>query len=913
MVRRFLLAAVMAALGVAVISPAAHAAFGIQSWEAQTCKVDETATANPCLGTQAEKLFTQSSAHPNFGITAFKLNSKEVAPGSFVPEGNVKDIRVELPRGLGVNPEAVPKCTVAELEALPFGAGCPPASKIGTDFLTAIVAAGPPPVVATIPIPVYNVVPPFGVPSQAGFRATGPPSFLVGELDPIDQHISFNTEVESPLAGGPPVIGSRLVFNGRAGDGYLTMPSECDGGQTTILKVDSYQEPGIFQEAKSTTILGADGCAAVPFNPTIAVDPTGPKATDSPEPVTVEVGLPYEKEKPEGITNSYLKTAKVTMPEGMGINPSSANGLEICTDKQFAMGTNDPVACPEASKIGTVTVETPSLPAGSIGGAVYVGEPLKNGPGVNESGEQFRIFIHASGPERGVNVRLLGQISLNSQTGQITAVVDENPEAPFSSFQLHLNGGPKGTLSTPNTCGPNTTTTEFSPWTGNPAAKPTGTFTLTNFPGGGSCPTSLEARPFSPSYTAKTDSTKAGSYSPLRVHIGRGDGQQEIKAVNVTLPKGLTGKLAGIPYCAESAISAAEAASGKGEQAKASCSSESAIGTASIEAGTGASPLKVGGTAYLAGPYNGAPLSMVVVTPAVAGPYDLGTVVVRVALNVNPETAQVNAVSDAIPNVFGGVKLDIRSIDVNVDRSNFMLNPTNCEAGAIAGTISGGGSNPSSSGSWSSYAVTAPFQAIECNKLGFKPKLHTRISGPTTRAKNPQIRAILEAREGDANVARAALTLPHSLFLDQSHIKTVCTRPQLASMTCPKAAIYGHAKANSPLLSNQLKGPVYLVSSNHQLPDLVADLRGQVRIQLHGVISSKHGGLKTVFNPVPDVAVKKFILTMEKGKKSLIVNSTNLCTQKQKAVLNIKGQNGKKVKNNKYGLNVKGCKGKKKK
>jgi len=846
------------------------------------------------------------------------------------PDGFIKDIRVELPKGLGVNPEAVAKCTEKQLSEV-VAAGPPLVTKctteaagslVGVDFFTTLAPGPVPPAGTEITVPafVYNIASRPGVPSMAGFNASGEPTYLVGSLDPVDQHISFDiTDLKSPLAGGPPVIGSRLVFNGQAGDGYLTLPSSCAGPQGTKLDLTSHPYPAppngaeLERSAEAATPTGATGCDIVPFDPTVAVDATGPKATDSPEPVTVEVGIPYEKGKPEGITNSYLKTAKVTLPEGMGINPSSANGLEVCTNKQFAMGTNEPVACPNASKIGTVTVETPSLPVGSIGGTVYVGEPLKNGPGVNESGEQFRIFIHASGPERGINVRLLGQISLNSQTGQITAVVDENPEAPFSSFQIHLDGGPRGTLSTPNTCGPNTTTTEFSPRTGNPPAKPTGTFTLTNFPGGGSCPSSLGARPFSPSYTAKTDSTKAGSYSPLRVHIGRGDGQQEIKAVNVTLPKGLTGKLAGIPYCAESAISAAEAASGKGEQAKANCSSESAIGTASIEAGTGASPLKVSGTAYLAGPYKGAPLSMVVVTPAVAGPYDLGTVVVRVALNVNPETAQVNAVSDAIPNVFGGVKLDIRSIDVNVDRSQFMLNPTNCEAGAIAGTINGGGSNPANSGSWSSYAVTVPFQATECNKLGFKPKLHTRISGATKRAKNPQIRAILEAREGDANVARAALTLPHSLFLDQSHIKTVCTRPQLASMTCPKAAIYGHAKANSPLLSNQLKGPVYLVSSNHLLPDLVADLRGQVRIQLHGVISSKHGGLKTVFNPVPDVAVKKFILTMEKGKKSLIVNSTNLCAQKQRAVLNIKGQNGKKVKNNKYGLNVKGCKGKKKK
>ena len=305
---------------------------------------------------------------------------------------------------------------------------------------------------------------------------------------------------------------------------------------------------------------------------------------------------------------------------------------------------------------------------------------------------------------------------------------------------------------------------------------------------------------------------------------------------------------------------------------------------------------------------------MVSITPGVAGPYDIGTVVVRVALNVNPETAQINAVSDLIPNVFGGVKLDIRSIDVNVDRNEFMLNPTNCRAASSTGTISGGGANPANPAVFSSYPFDSAYSNNGCEKLKFKPKLFVRLKGGTKRNKNPQLRAILEAQKGNANVDRTALTMPHALFLDQSHIGTVCTRPQLASQTCPKASIYGKAEAITPLLSDPLKGNVYLVSSDHNLPDLLADLRGQVNVQLRGVISSKHGGLKTVFNNVPDVPVKKFILNMYGGKKSLLVNSTNTCKGKHSAVLNIKGQNGAKVKNNKFSLNIVSCrKGKKNK
>jgi hypothetical protein len=296
----------------------------------------------------------------------------------------------------------------------------------------------------------------------------------------------------------------------------------------------------------------------------------------------------------------------------------------------------------------------------------------------------------------------------------------------------------------------------------------------------------------------------------------------------------------------------------------------------------------------------------------VSGPFDLGTVVVRVALNVNPMTAQINAVSDPIPNVFGGVKLDIRSIDVNVNRYQFMINPTNCAAGATAGTINGGGSNPASAAAWSSYAVSAPFQATGCNKLPFKPSINVKISGGTTRAKNPQLRAVVTARKGDANIARTSLNLPHSLFLDQGHIKTICTRVQLAANECPKDSIYGHAEASSPLLKKKLKGPVYLVSSKHKLPDLLADLKGQINIQLDGVISSKHGGLKTVFNNTPDVPLKTFVLNMQGGKKSLLQNSANLCKSPQLAILNMKGQNGKVVKTNKLRLNIAACGGKKK-
>jgi hypothetical protein len=959
-----LLVMAVGALGALFVTSTANAAVGVQRWESLTCKENADLPAplpaefgelepgieksllppaGQCKGLDPEghpssQLFTQAAGHPNYGITDFKIDTyPSVFPISGFPTTFLKDIVVNTPEGLSVNPRALPQCEVAEL----VKQACPPASLVGVNYLT--VAAETPketkceektPVKgeclqARVALPVYNLVPFQGTPSMVGFLTKGGPTFIVGSLSPVDQHVTFTiSDIHPPSEASPPIIESRLVFfSAKSGnplaeanplnDGtYLTMPSNCAGPQVSTLTLDT-QGPPLEAEASSIDALpyatptGATGCENVPFNPEISVTADGRKGVDSPEPTTVDVGIPWNPQAP--VANSYLKVAKVTLPEGMGINPSAGNGLASCSEAQFGYHTAQAVTCPAASQIGTVSVATPGLPPGSITGEIYVGEPLKNGPGVAGTGEQFRILIYAHSTRYGVNVRLRGSVYPNPSTGQLTAVVPENPQATFEHFRLHFFGGDKGVLTTPPTCGTNTTTTEFTPWSGNTDHNtPTSNTTLGTVPGGGSCPTSLGARKFAPDYTAASDSTAAAKFSPFHVHIGRPDGQQEIKAVNVTLPKGLVGRLAGIPYCGEAEIAAAAASSGRAQLASPSCPGNSGVGDVVTKAGTGNAPLSLPGTAYLAGPYKGAPLSLAIVTPAVAGPYDLGTVVVRVALNVNPLTAQVNAVSDPIPNVFGGVKLDLRSIDLSMNRYRFMLNPTNCAKGATAGSINGGGSNPASAGAWSSYAVSAPFRATGCKGLGFKPTFHARISGPTTRAKNPQIRVIVKARKGDANIARTALNLPHSLFLDQGHIKTICTRVQLAAKQCPKNSVYGHAEASSPLLKKKLKGPVYLVSSKHKLPDLLADLRGQINIQLDGVISSRHGGLKTVFSKTPDVPLKTFILNMRGGKKSLLQNSTNLCKGKQLAILNMKGQNGKVVKDNKFRLNIASCGGKKK-
>ncbi len=908
----------------------AQADFGIAKFEALTCKTDLSApglgnweaNGDPCLASdELSRFYTQAAGHPNFGVTAFLMNQENAPP---LPDGFIKEIRTELPEGLGVNPEATPQCTRKQLSELaavppPVVTKCAtevPGSQVGVNYFTTI-STGPPVfpmgtagLAFTVPVPVYNLDPEPGEPSSAGFNATGKPTILESDLSPVDQHISFTIhDIEAPPASLP-VIGSRLVFNGQAGTGYLTMPSNCAGPQVTQLEVKSHATStgGVELEdsALFETAVGADGCENVPFAPSIETTASG--ATDSPEPATVDVQLPFNP-NPSEIQTSHLLKATVTLPEGAGLNPSVANDLETCTDEQFAKGTNDPVACPPSSRVGSVEVETPALPE-ILGGDVYVAQPLSNDP---SSGNQFRIFIHVTSAKFGVNVRLVGNVFPNLQTGQLTAVVPNNPQAPFNSFKVHIDGGPRGALTSADTCGPHTTTAHFTPWSRpNEEVPDNAESTLTSAPGGGPCPATLAERPFNPGYAAGPIGNKAGAFSPFSLRVTRSNGEQEIRRIEVNLPPGMVAKLRGVDYCPEDSISAAAGRSGQEELASPSCPANSHVGTSSIDVGSG-DPFRTNGNVYLAGPYRGAPISFVFVTPAVAGPFDLGTVVVRTALNINPETAEVHAVSDPIPFVFGGVKLDIRAIDVAISRQDFTLNPTTCrQAFPIAGGLFGGGGNPADEASWSESKPASEFRAGQCRALKFQPRFFARIFGgknQTKRARFPKFRAIVQARQGDANLRRAAFILPRATILEQAHIDTVCTRVQLAADNCPKGSIYGNARATSPLLAGPLRGPVYLTSSDNPLPDLLVDLRGQVNIRLRGVISSKSGRLKTVFNNTPDVPVNKFILTMKGGSQGLLVNSRDLCTRQTAGVLNLTAQNSRRVRDRNLRLNIPACRG----
>ena len=433
--------------------------------------------------------------------------------------------------------------------------------------------------------------------------------------------------------------------------------------------------------------------------------------------------------------------------------------------------------------------------------------------------------------------------------------------------------------------------TPFSAPESGPAATPGSTFQTTAAENGGACPTSAAQEPNAPRFHAGTETPQAGIYSPFSLKLVREDGSQELKSIETTLPKGLIGRLAGTPYCPEAALAAAKGKSGAQEQASPSCPAASEVGTVEVGAGAGPTPINVPGHVYLAGPYKGAPISLAIITPAVAGPFDLGTVVVRAALEVNPETTQISAKSDPIPTILEGIPLDLRSITLKLTRPKFTLNPTSCDELAFSGSAVSvlGASAP----------LSQRFQVGGCPALPFKPKLALSLKGSTKHNGNPALKAVLTTKPGEANIASAQVTLPSSEFLDNAHIKTVCTRAQFyegksPGEKCPAESIYGHAKATTPLLEAPLEGPVYLGTGyGHQLPDLLADLGGQIPVVLNGTVSSFHRGIRNTFEAVPDAPVSSFSLEMAGGKKGLLVNSKNLCKSTNRATVDLIAQNGK--------------------
>jgi hypothetical protein len=829
-----------------------------------------------------------AGGHPDFTTD---LVFPEESPGGLYQEleGNVRDAVAKLPPGMVGDPTAIPQCLQSEFSQR----ACPSQSQVGIVVPTLYFPGLP--VTSEPKVPLFNMQP--SSPEQTANLA-----FIAG-LFSVQLSISVRTDGDYGLTvrstGIPRLTGVRrtvITTWGVPGDTshesewlgmstlepidpklapprvpFFTNPTRCDAPLDFSGEADSYQEYGVFGPALTSTTDQLTGCDELEFEPSLKARPTT-NAADAPSGLDVDLKLPQNLD-PDGRATAELRNATVTLPEGLVVNPSSANGLGACTPAQIGLTT--PVAsapvhfglakpsCPDASRLGDVEVDTPVF-ADPLKGSIYLASPHQN-----PFGSLLALYLVLEG--HGLVIKLPGKIQTDPQTGRITTSFEENPQTPFEHLRLKFNAGSVAPLRTPSTCGRYATTSVMSAWSApeTPVATPKDEYEITQGPNGKACGTPAN----SPSFEAGSTAPLAGAYRPFVVNLRREDGTQQFSSVSVSPPPGLVAKLAGTPTCSDAALAAAAAKSGAAEQANPSCPAASAVGTVYAAAGAGPTPYNAPGTAYLTGPYKGAPLSLAIVTPAVAGPFDLGTIVVRTALNLDPKTAQVTAVSDPIPTILQGIPLDIRSVSIRLDKPGFTLNPTSCDPSSV------GGSLLSSSGSTAS--LQSRFQLAECGRLKFKPSLSLSLKGPSKRGGYPALTAILKPRAGDANIASVSVALPHSEFLAQEHIRTICTRVQFAASACPQRSIYGKVTATSPLLDYPVSGPVYLRSSDNKLPDLALDLRGPasqpVRFEAAGRTDSINGGIRNTFDFVPDVPVTKLVLQLQGAKKGLLVNSRDIC------------------------------------
>jgi len=949
----------LALLGATLSASTASAAFGLRPGTVDATVFDEDG-----------ETFSQAGGHPATVGTTFKLNTMlspvpdEAENGLQVSfESPLRNATVKAPAGFVGNPTATPRCTMAEFlstDTLESSGGirfphCRASMQIGIavtdlnyfDFTHKRWHSA-----------IFNLVPKDGEPALFAFSVAGVPTFVVPSIrSEGDYGIDFNVvDIDRTL----PVTGNEFtlwgvptspahdmerveepellnVCDGESGKddqrkppcpsdappkAFLTNPVDCThgpyvlrnevrawGGQSDATEFVTHDNEG--------NPIGVTRCDRVPFEPQISSLLTT-DSTETPTGLDFELTMPSAGlENPEGLAQSYIKDAVVTLPEGVTLNPSAGEGLGVCSKADFAreqFDTAPGAGCPNSSKIGNVDIESPLLePGEEVDGALYIATPddgtTTEAQAENPFDRLLALYLVAKVPERGVIVKVAGRVEPDPRTGQLETTFEDLPQLPFSSFKLHFREGGRAPLVSAPSCGQHITEAELFPRSdpANPVHLSAPTL-ITKGVGGGACPTG-GLPPFRPSLRAGSVNNAAGSFTPFDVFLSRTDAEQEITHFSIKLPPGITGKLAGVPFCRNGAIALAKSrefpGGGREEQRSPSCPATSEIGRTLVGAGVGSVLTYVPGKVYLAGRYHGDPLSIVAVTAGVVGPFDIGTVVVREALEINPETGEVfidATGSDPIPHIVDGVTTHIRDLRTYVDRPQFTLNPTDCKRTSTASTVLGSGLDFASAADDNPITVTSPFQAADCAALPFEPKLSLRLLGGTDRGSHPAFKATLKMHGiGEAAIRRAQVTLPHSEFLENAHIKTICTRVQFKAgagngASCPPGSVYGHARAVTPLLGEALEGPVFLRSSEHQLPDLVAALHtsGGIDFDLIGRVDSvKGGGIRNTFEAAPDAPVSSFTLTMQGGKKGLLVNSTDLCKGTHRAEVNFDAHNGK--------------------
>lgn len=848
--------------------------------------------------TVADVPAAQAGAHPDLTLDVAIKRDPLSAPNAFGIKDSfaaTRDIRVEMPPGMLGDPNVLAgpqQCTPVELLSWnQGGGGCPNSSQVGLTTITAYELT------QKFREPIFMMTPPGGeIVARLGTIAGVYPTFIdlrvrserqddfgltaevtdapalarVLQLDQTFWGVPASPVHDHERCTANEVFTEGCVESEKRAPGvrvlpFLTNPTRCGVPLQVRVNASSWLEPDLLPSREAFTFFPEEitGCNSLPYGPSLTARPTNPHAGAA-------TGLEMTIRQPgaEGVSvlePSSTRDIRIGLPEGVRVNPGSANGLGVCSAAQVRLGENVNAECPDAAKLAFTEFEVTGLPR-RLQGSIYLREP--------EPGNIFRIWVVAD--DLGAHVKLPGQLEVDLQTGQIDSVVLENPQVPLREVKLFFKSGFRAPLLNPDACGAYFTNYRFTPWAGGPDVT-------------GNAPMQVEAScapaGFAPKLSAGSTDATAGAHSPFLFDITREDGEQNLASLSVALPRGIAATFAGVGRCEGAAAQAGN------------CPPSSLIGTTTVADGVGPVPLwvpqpeKDPTALYLAGPYKGAPLSIVAVVPAQAGPFDLGDEVVRSAVYVDPETAQARAVADPLPQFIEGIPIIYRAIHVNLNRKGFSLNPTSCERKQTVGALA------STEGSIAT--PTSAYQATNCARLPFKPKLSFRLRGGTRRGAHPSLRAVLEGNPGDANIAGASVALPRSEFLDQAHIRTVCTRVQFAAKACPPGSIYGHAMAKTPLLDEPFSGPVYLRSSSNQLPDLVAALKGPdsmpIEVHLVGRVDSINGGIRNTFEVVPDAPVSKFVLSMEGGRKGLLINSTSLCVGTHRATAKLTAHSGRKL------------------
>jgi hypothetical protein len=679
----------------------------------------------------------------------------------------------------------------------------------------------------------------------------------------------------------------------------LTLPTECRESLPFTATVASWQESGSQIATALNRGPGADpapieACSSLAFSPT-------PEGLLSVKKASSSSGYAFRfSDEDPGLADprrrvhAQARKAVVELPKGVTLNPSLGAGLQTCSPAQLAgeSAFNPPGAgCPNGSKIGDFSVRVPFY-EGLLEGGVYLAKPHEN-----PYGSLLALYLIAKSAERGILISIPGKLVPDSGDGTLTATFDDLPQLPYTDLEVDFRAGQRAPLVSPPSCGWAKTKITLSAWAqGVPIKSADSESPITSGVDFGPCPDG-NAPPFSPGAVSGGVNANVGSYTPYYVHLSRKDTEQEITSYSLVLPKGITGKIAGIPFCPDSAIEAARGRSGFEETADPSCPAASEVGHTDTGYGVGPALTYAPGHIYLAGPYHGAPLSLVTINAATVGPFDLGTIVIRSAFQIDPRTAQLridSGASDPIPHIRDGIVLHLRDIRIYMDRFQFTHNPSSCEPSALESTLTGSGGSFEDPGDDSTATVSKHFQLLNCLTLGFHPRLGLRLRGGSKRGSYPSLRASFVSRGAkDSNLKRLEVEMPHALFLAQEHIKGICTRAQFAASNCPTGSIYGRAVASTPLFDTPLRGPVYLRSSSHRFPDLVADLRsGSIHIVVEGEIGpSKQGGFRAFFDNLPDAPIERFTMTFFGGKRGLLTNSVDICAKAPLASVKGLGQN----------------------